>query len=276
MLASRDEILSQRRGYAETFVTAVGADIADPRSSKARRRRVCYVGAGETNSAVNRGQNPRRAFDELILSVASDARDADDLARANIEIERPKPLESNRIPGNDAADREKGITYRPSVRFNQRRRDVVADHGVRERFNACRLRRCIGDDAAGTHHGNGVRALQHFFKFVADEKDRAPLRLQLPHKLEEFLDLQRREDSGRLIQDQDIRAAIKEAQDFENLPHMDRRGAHLHIPIDLNPRQPGKASRLHFRLAPVDEAVPRRPARGPGSGFRAASVAPPA
>ena len=38
------------------------------------------------------------------------------------------------------------------------------------------------------------------FKLVADEKDRAPFRLQLPHKLEEFLDLQRRQDGRRLIQ----------------------------------------------------------------------------
>ena len=39
-LASSDEILGQRRGEAKTFVTAIGADITDARSSKARGRRV--------------------------------------------------------------------------------------------------------------------------------------------------------------------------------------------------------------------------------------------
>ena len=90
---------------------------------------------------------------------------------------------------------------------------------------------------------------------MADEKDRAPFRLQLSQKLDEFVDLQWRENSRRFIQDQDIRAAIEEAQNFENLPHMDRRGARLHIPVDLNPGQPRKASRFRFRLAPGDEAV---------------------
>jgi adenylate cyclase len=40
VLAASDEILGQRRGETKTFVTAVGADITDPRSSEARGRRV--------------------------------------------------------------------------------------------------------------------------------------------------------------------------------------------------------------------------------------------
>jgi hypothetical protein len=81
MLASRDEILGQRRGLAETFVTTVGADITDARPLKAYCGCAGQVGAAETNGAGDRRQNSRYAFDELILSVSSNARDADDLAR---------------------------------------------------------------------------------------------------------------------------------------------------------------------------------------------------
>ena len=78
------------------------------------------------------------------------------------------------------------------MQFNQRLRNVVANHRARQRFDACHRHCRICDDAACTHDGDHVRTLHHFFKLVADEKDRAPFRLQLTHKLEEFVDLRRR------------------------------------------------------------------------------------
>ena len=187
---------------------AIGAEIADPRRAKAARRRVRHRRSGEGDiSGCDRAQSGG-AGDKLILTVAGNPRHADDLPGKNFDINRTQPLDAARIAGDQPLSREQRGRTEARARFDPRRLHRLADHPLRDlRFGRLRGRR-RRDDPTRAHDGDGVGDAHDFVELVADEDDRVAFALQPPHQGDEFRHLCGRKNRGRLIEDQNVRAAI--------------------------------------------------------------------
>ena len=70
--------------------------------------------------------------------------------------------------------------------------------------------------------GDPVGDLEHLVQLVADEDDRHALALEALEDPEELLRLLRREHRGRLVEDEDVRAAVERLQDLDALLLADR------------------------------------------------------
>ena len=90
---------------------------------------------------------------------------------------------------------------------------------------------------------------------MADEDNRPPFRLELAHQRQKVLDLRRGEHGGRLVENQDVGAAIEQAQDLQDLAHVDRRVDGLQPPVDRDAGKRGDPFRFGLCLAPVDQAA---------------------
>ena len=67
---------------------------------------------------------------------------------------------------------------------------------------------------------------------MGNEEDRFALRCQVFHDLQQFLDLRRRQNRGRLIKDQNLIIPVQHFQNFGALLHTHRDILHLGIGVD--------------------------------------------
>ena len=93
---------------------------------------------------------------------------------------------------------------------------------------------------------------------MADEDDCPPFRLELAHQREQVLDLGGGEDGSRLVENQDVGAAIEETQDLQDLAHVDRRIGGSQAPVDHDACKRGDPVGFGLRLAPIDQAAKNR------------------
>ena len=63
--------------------------------------------------------------------------------------------------------------------------------------------------------------VEHLVELVRDEEDRVALGLELAQVAEQRLDLLRHQHGGRLVEDDDLRAAVEHLQDLDPLPLAD-------------------------------------------------------
>ena len=149
----------QRRGETKTFLAAIGADIADPRSrgsarsgarSGRRRRNASSPATGTARPAAQATSSSCPLPPTPATPTISPGR----ISRST----GPKPLESKGVAPTRPRAREQRLAVGRAGRGSIGGLDGFADHGVRERRDACRGRGRSRDDAAGTHHGDRVRA----------------------------------------------------------------------------------------------------------------------
>ena len=107
-------------------------------------------------------------------------------------------------------------------------------------------------------HGDPVRHRVDLVDEVGHEEDGVPLGLQLPHHLEQLLDLAGVEAGGGLVEDQDLGLELQRAADGHHLLHRNGVVAEQLVDVDVQvePLQDGLGAALH--LAAVDEATARR------------------
>ena len=152
--------------------------------------------------------HPGDGFRQLALPVALDARDADDLAAAHVEAHAPHL----KIPHRDGRDR--------AVFALQLAQQHVPAHHQRGQLPLVHLRRLIhAHHLSAPHHAHAVGDLHHLAETVGDDDHGHAL---VPHHaadhVEEFVGLLRRQHGGRLVEDQDVRAAVQGLQDLHALP----------------------------------------------------------
>ena len=125
---------------------------------------------------------------------------------------------------------------------------VAADHQPRE----LRLRRACGgqrlDLLAAAQHGDAVGDLQHLVELVADEDDRHALAHEVLEDAEELERLLRREHGGRLVEDEDVRAAVERLEDLDALLLADGDVLDARVGIDREVERLGEL--LHALVAP--------------------------
>ena len=96
-------------------------------------------------------------------------------------------------------------------------RDGMADHHVGQRLGIC----VAGVDRAYVlalaQHRDLVRKLHHLIELVRDDDDGLAVFLHVAQNGEELFRLLRGEDGGRLVEDQDVRAAVEHLDDLHGL-----------------------------------------------------------
>jgi hypothetical protein len=116
-----------------------------------------------------------------------------------------------------------------------RRLDPMADH---RRGELVAAGACAGpgqDDASLAQHGDTIGDRGDFAELVADEDDGQALRDEAAQRREQALGLGRRQDSGRLVEDQQPDVAVERLQDLDALLLADAEPADRCIRVDRKP-----------------------------------------
>ena len=129
---------------------------------------------------------PDDRLDQLVLAVAGDPGDAEDLARADLEVDAVDDLVAAVVLDGQALDLERRAGR---VRFAaiDRQRDLAADHQLGEVFLVRLGRDALADDLAAPDDRDPVRDLEDLVQLVADEDDAVALGRQAPQDLEDLL-----------------------------------------------------------------------------------------
>ena len=93
--------------------------------------------------------------------------------------------------------------------------------------------RHLADGLAGPDDGDRVGEAQHLVELVGDEDRRRPGGGELAHRGEQLVDLVWHEDRGRLVEDDDLGAAVEHLEDLGALLLADPEIAHERVRVDL-------------------------------------------
>src|SRR5207249_8821680 len=126
--------------------------------------------------------------------------------------------------------------------------DGSTDHELRELALGAVRRSAAAGDPSAPDHGDAIRDLEDLVELVADEDDARALRAKLPEHAEDLARLLRREDGGRLVEDEDPRVAVDRLEDLNALLLADGElidaGRGLDIEPQLLREQPDPLRRL--------------------------------
>ena len=140
----------------------------------------------------------------------------------------------------------------------RRRLDKAADHQLGQRALARVLRRQRGHQPAAAQHRDAVRHAQYLVELVADEDHAQALRDQLPQRDEQELGFDRRQHCGRLVEDQDLRAAEQGLQDLDALTLADREVDDQRVRVHLQAEAPRGVDEPGARRAAPRKRPPQR------------------
>lgn len=196
------EVLLDRERQAQAALLPILGDVGD-RLSKCRR------GSDIERAFLDRSEACQH-LGELGLSVPVDAGHGRDLALEELEINAVQGGEIAIVPSPNAAQRR---DPRPSLRRARgafiARGGSAADHQLGDRARVGLVRADLGDEPPAPHHGHARRHGEHLAELVRHEEDALPLRRERADRAQERLGLGRRQDRGRLVEDEHVRASIE-------------------------------------------------------------------
>ena len=114
------------------------------------------------------------------------------------------------------------------------------------------------DILALAQHRAAVGNRHNLRQLMGDEEDRLALRRQIAHNLHQLVNLLRRQDGGRLVENQDFVVAVEHFEDFRALLHPNGDILHLRVGVDVQPVTLGQRQHLLPRLFLLQEAEFRR------------------
>ena len=178
------------------------------------------------------GRDAGEGLEQLRLAVARDAGDAHDLASPHREADALDALHAEPVLDDEVGDLEDRVAG-TGRRLVDAQADPAADHQLGEL-----LRRGLGggqgrDDPALAHHGHHVRDLADLAELVGDEDDGLALAPERAEDAEEVVRLLGREDGGRLVEDEDVGAAVERLQDLDALALADAEVADPRVQVHL-------------------------------------------
>jgi hypothetical protein len=200
----------------------------------------------------------RKRVEQLLLSVARDARDAHDLARAHFQVDVVQ-VHAELVHARQAERlRAQHRGARAGFAVRQRRR-LGADHQARERSVGLLARVAHARHAARTHHRAGGAQGPDLVQLVADVEDAAALAGELAQHHEELFHRLGREHRGGLVQDQQLRVGQQRADDLHALHLAHAQGVdgarRVHVQPVLRSRG-GDAARHLGQLQALVQAQP--------------------
>ena len=215
------DVLGDRELEHEAAPLPVLRNVAEARVVVAERVDVREVVAFEAHGARRDRPQAAERVDQLGLAVAVDAGDADDLAGPHLERDVAHLLDPAVVERVQALDLEERLAGRRRLLVDAQQH-LAPDHQPRQAL----LGRAGGverlDLLAAAQHGDPVGDLEHLVELVGDEDDRLALGGEAADDREELLRLLRRQHGRRLVEDEDVGAAIERLQDLDALLLADR------------------------------------------------------
>ena len=211
-----------------------------------------HVVAGERDPACGWPAQSDERLDELILAVAGDPRDAQDLAGPDVKVDAPDDLRAA-IVGDPQTFDPKGDLGRVRRAPVDRELDFAPDHELGEVVLVRLGWDPRADDPAAPDDRNPVGDLEDLVQLVADEHDAVALGGKPSEDREDLLGLLRRQDGRRLVEDQDARLAVEGLEDLHPLLPANRQGRDPGVGLDLEVESPAQLKDPPASFAPVEE-----------------------
>src|SRR5579884_1229399 len=246
------DVLRDRELEHEPAPLPVLRDMAEPGVQHAPRILTGAVAAADHDPAARDLLQPRDRVDQLGLSVAVDAGDADDLSRPHLERGAAHLLDAALVDDVQILDREQDVARLRGILLHAQQH-VSTDHRARERFLRRAFARDRLDRLAAPEHGDAVGDLEHLVQLVADEDDRLAVGPQALDDLEQLARLLRRQHGRRLVEDEHVRAAVERLEDLDALLLADGDRADERGRIDGEPELRGELADALLGSALVEQ-----------------------
>ena len=169
---------------------------------------------------------------QLLLAAAGDARDAQDLAGVGGEGHVVELEDALDVAYGQALDLDAGLRVDRIGPLDVQRHGV-ADHHVGHLLGVGALRRHVADELAVAQDGHAVGQGLDLVHLVGDDDDGLAVVAHVAQHREELVRLLRGEHGGRLVEDQDVRAAVEHLDDLDGLLLRDGHVVDLLRGVDL-------------------------------------------
>ena len=171
-------------------------------------------------------------FEQLFLSAAGDAGNAENLAGVGGE--------GDVVELENAVDAAHSEVFYHNARFRIDRvgpvdvqRHGVADHHIGHLLRVGGSGGHVADELPVAQHGHAVGQGFNLVHLVGDDDDRLVVVAHVAQHGEELVGLLRGQHGCRLVEDQDIRAAVEDLHDFDRLLLGDGHVVDLLVGVDL-------------------------------------------
>ena len=240
------------------MLVAILRDVAHAVQRAPANRRAGDILPIQVDFAADERFQARQTVHELRLTVAINARKADDFARAHLQrhiFDRVVLVHMGR---------DGHVFYLQHDLAGLRRFlldvevDVAPDHHRGQFLRRGVLRVHRADVLALAQHRAAVGNRHNLRQLMGDEEDRLALCCQIAHNLHQFVNLLRRQDGGRLVENQDFVVAVEHFEDFRALLHPNGDILHLRVGVDVQPVTLGQRQHLLPRLFLLQETEFRR------------------
>ena len=188
--------------------------------------------SAEQNLAGRGGPQAGDHLGQLPLAVARHSGQAQDLASPDLQVYLSQSLRPPVAQRGDSPQLEPHGSGRPFDPLPSDRQ-LAPHHHAGQLGLAGAGRRFRADHPAVPQHGNPIADVKDLVQFVRDEDQGMALAGHLAQSEEELVDLLGCEHGGRLVQDQQGRAAVEGLHDFDPLLFADRQLPDGHFRIDL-------------------------------------------
>ena len=235
VVIAEDGALARHERDDEAHAMAVLGHVGQaeaPQASRGARFRVDEAVGFQSDLPRFHRPDPRERFEQLRLPVAGDPRHSHDLATPHREADAFDALHPERV-----LDHEPGHLEHRVARPSGTPVDVQAHRAAHHQLGELLGRRPgggkRGDDSPLPHHGDDVGDLEDLAQLVRDQQNGLALAAERREDPEEMVGLLGRQDGGRLVEDQEIRAPIERLQDLDALPLADAEIRDTRVGVDL-------------------------------------------
>ncbi len=178
-----------------------------------------------------RRHDPGQHIQQLRLAVARHPGDADDLALAQRHADLLQLVDPGRIRQAQILN-IKNRRAGPCRRVVDLEQHLAPDHQLGQ-FGRRGVRRLqMGDHLAAAHHRHIIGDRHDLLELVGDQQNGDALLAKRAQDIEQLLGFLRRQDTCRLVEDQDFGTAKQRFQDFHTLLQPDRKVLDDHVRID--------------------------------------------
>ena len=253
-IALEHQIVLERIIEHQTVLVPVLGDVAHAHHAALPDGSVGNILAAQANLSAHHRLQTGQAVDQLRLAVAVDAGDADDLAAPDVERNAAHGVILVDLGGDDhVLDLKHGLA-RLHVLFLDLEVNLAANHHGRKLFERRVSRVDRADAAALSQDGAAVGDRHDLRQLVGDKQDRFALRRQIAHDLHQLVDLLRRQNGRRLVEDQDLIVAVEHLEDLRSLLHTDGNILDQRVGIDVQTVLLAQRNDLFPRLLLLEEA----------------------
>ena len=238
-LQPQEKVLRHRPLGQQPLAQAVLGDHGHAQVADFARRPVGHVLIENLNLAARAAPGlagVKDGLQQFRLPVSLHAGNADDFPVRDMEADFGEPARrAIQTVEGQAADRERPRRGGLGLGHIESERHVAAHHHFRQRLRAGARGRYLSGDLAPAKDRHPVGKIHDFPELVRDEQHRLAFRPQGLEVGEKRFGLLRGQHSRRLIQDQDLRFAEEELENFDALLDAHRQFFHRPVPIHRQP-----------------------------------------